>query len=359
MAALQNLDNLNQLAADKSSESRRALMRHLSDMFFETPKDAPAGVLTRFESLFSDLAEKAELGARVELSERFASAENAPKGLLMKLARDAIEVAGPILTQSSQLSEQDLIDIIEQNGQDHMRAIARRQTVPERVSDAIVERGDDQTVSDLVQNEGAKISRSAFENVTQRAETNATLQSSMVHRKDAPTDLLADLMLVVSNSLREIISDRFEGLDNSVVEAALAASQRRMKSRLKDEADFAEAEKFIRKQKLRRQLGPSLLVELLRERKTTHFCVGFSELTGVDFASVKRALNHQSHEPLALLCKANGLEKALFVTIVVLRSKSGGRELHEAREIGRAYDLLSKEEAERTLRFMQVRAKVG
>ena len=178
MSALRKFDHLTQLASDKSTQSRRALLRELSDMFMDTSKEKSQGVLSKFEGLLTDLTEQAELGARIELSERFARADGVPRSLLMQLTRDAIEVAGPILSQSEALTEADLIRIVQEQGQAHMRAIAQRQSVPESVSDAIVERGDDQTVSRLVENEGAQLSRNAFETITERAETSEILQGS-------------------------------------------------------------------------------------------------------------------------------------------------------------------------------------
>lgn len=359
MGALDHFDNLSQLASEKSSQSRRALLKEIGDMFFDDKSAKSAGLMANFESVFKDLANQAAVEARMELAERCAKADNVPKGLILQLARDAIEVAAPILSQSDILDESDLIDIVQDSSQSHMRAIAGRKTLGSNVSDAIVEHGDDQTLGALVENPGANLSRSAFETVTRRAEANPTLQSRVVERKDTPNDLLADLMLVVSKSLRDIITTRFDNLEPSVVEAAMVASQRRLKARVKEEADLAEAEAFIAKKKLRKGLDGPLLVELLRTNKRTHFCVGFGELTGQDYLTVKRALNHETVEPLALICKAADLERALFVTFAVLRSKTDGDEMAAARDYGQSYESLTQADAERALRFIQVRAKIS
>ena len=358
MAALERFDHLTHLAREKSTQGRRALLRELSDMFLDTQKIQSNGVLSKFEALFCDLADQAEMEARVELSERFSSSDKIPRNLLLQLTRDAIEVAGPILSQSEALTETDLISIVEQQGQDHIRAIARRRQVPERVSDAIVQHGDDQTVASLVANDGATLSRNAFETITERAESITQLQKPLIRRKDTPADLLADLMLVVSNSLRDIITSRFENLENNVLEAALAASERRMKSRIRQEAEYAEAREFITKKKLRRALDLPLLIEMLRQNKPIYFCVGFAELTSIGFATVKRALSIDSIDPLALICKAADLDKAFFTTVAILRHRTGNNLMQDARELGDVYDGLSREDAQRALRFMKVRTEL-
>ena len=355
MAVTSKLHKLTELAKEKNSERRRALLREVTDLFFDAPPKAGGGEMRQFDAVMQALANQTAQDAREELSRRFADAPLAPKGLVMQLARDAIAVAGPILSRSAALSEEDLVTIVHERGQDHMRAIAKREAVPERVSHAIVERGDDATVAGLVDNPGARLSRETFEQVTRRAEDSEVLQGPLVNRADTPADLLNDLMMVVETTLREKIMARFDRLEPGVLEAALAASHQRLESRLAEDRDVAEARKFIQARKVRKELDGALLVRLLREKKTVHFCVGFAELTGVDYQAAQRALAHDSPDGLALICKSAGIEKALFVTIAVLRQGAGADAFNDAREIGKVYEALSLEDAERALRFWKMR----
>ena len=64
------------------------------------------------------------------------------------------------------LTEDDLLRVARTRDQDHLRAISRRDTVPVSVSDAIVERGDDATLSVLLSNDRAELSRAAHEAAT-------------------------------------------------------------------------------------------------------------------------------------------------------------------------------------------------
>ena len=355
MAVTSKLHKLTELAKEKSSERRRALLREVTDLFFDSPPKAGGGEMRQFDAVMQTLASQTAQDAREELSRRFAGAPLAPKGLVMQLARDAIEVAGPILSQSGVLTEDDLVTIVHERGQEHMRAIAERDTVPERVSHAIVERGDDATVAGLVDNPGARLSRQTFETVSRRAEDSEILQGPLVNREDTPADLLNDLMMVVESTLRDKIMERFDRLEPGVLEAALTASHQRLESRLAEDRDVAEARKFIQARKVRKELDGALLVRLLREQKKVHFCVGFAELTGVDYAAARRALEHESPDGLALICKAAGVEKALFVTIAVLRDGASGDAFNDAREIGKVYEALTLDDANRALRFWKMR----
>lgn len=355
MAVQSKLHKLTEMAREKSSDRRRALLREVTDLFFDAPPAPESGAHSQFDAVLQSLASQTALGAREELAKRFAGSPLAPKGLILQLAQDAIEVAGPILSQSGVLSDEDLVTIVHEKGQAHMRAIATRADVPERVSHAIVERGDDHTVARLVRNDGANLSRETFETVAKRAETTELLHAPLVERQNTPPDLLNDLMMVVETELRQQILDRFESLDPGILEAALAASRQRIEARISEDKDIAEARKYINKCKVRRELDGALLVRLLREKKHIHFCVGFAELSGVDYEAAKRALEHESPDGLALICKAAGIEKALFVTVAVLRSGASADAFGEAHFVGAAYENLSTADAERAMRFWKMR----
>ncbi len=355
MAVATKLHKLTELAKEKSSDRRRALLREVTDLFFDAPPERESATHRQFDAVLQSLASQTAQGAREELAKRFADAPLAPKGLILQLAKDAIEVAAPILSNSGVLSEDDLVTIVHESGQAHIRAIAERAAVPERLSHAIVERGDDITVAALVENGGAKMARETFETVTRRAETSAVLQKPLVEREDTPVDLLNDLTMVVETTLRSQIMDRFEALEPGVLEAALAASRQRLQSRLSEDQDIAEAQKAVDKAKMRKELDGALLVRFLREKKRAHFCVGFAEIAGVDYEAARRALDHESPDGLALICKAAGIEKALFVTIAVLRAGASEGAFNDARTIGQSYDALSPADAERAMRFWKMR----
>lgn len=359
MSSATNLSKLTELAQEKSSERRRTLLREVTDMFFESPPEEGSGLQTQFDAVLTTIATQTAEDARMELAKRMADADNAPVGLVMQLARDAISVAGPILERSNVFSEEDLVRLVHETGQDHMRAISKRNDVTEQVSSAIVERGDDTTVATLISNDNAQLSRETYEEVSRRAEVCVELQKPFVNRAETPPDLLKDLMMVVESSLRDTISKKFDKLDPGVLEAALAASHHRLESRIAQDKEIAEARKFISIKSVRKELDGSLLATLLRESKKIHFCVGFAEMAGIDYLAAQRAIDHESMDGLALVCKAAGFDKSLFVTLAVLRENEVGEAFAKASEYGQAYDDLDQTTADRVIRFWRMRQKAA
>jgi len=359
MAVISKLSSLLELAKERSSDRRRTLLREVTDMFFDARPERDTAVSQEFDDVLSALAEQTAQGARAELAERFADAPLAPRGLLLKLARDAIEVAAPILARSTALSEAELLSIAEQGAQPQLKAISQRDLVSEQLSDTIVRRGDAETVAVLIRNDGAQLSRASFETVAERAERSKVLQAPIVTRKDTPADLLGDLMLTVENHLRDHILERFDGMDPALVEQALAASHARLSERMSQDQDMEEAEKFVRGMAVRKMLNGGLLARLLREREMTRFHVAFAEMTGVDRIAARRAIEQDCIDPLALICRSAGFDKALFVTLAVLRSKATEDAFRDAKELGLLYDRITVEDAARAMRFWRMRKDIA
>ncbi|WP_339748441.1 DUF2336 domain-containing protein [uncultured Maricaulis sp.] len=359
MAVISKLSSLLDLAKERSSDRRRTLLREVTDMFFDEAPERESALSQEFDCVLSTLAEQTAQGARAELAERFADAPHAPAGMLLQLARDAIEVAAPILARSTALSEADLLSIAELGAQPQLKAISRRELVSERLSDTIVRRGDDETIAVLIRNDGAQLSRKTFETVTERAEQSKVLRAPIVKRKDTPADLLGDLMLTVENHLRDHILERFEGMEPALVEQALAASHARLGERISQDKDLEEARKYVRAMAVRKLLDGALLARLLRERAMTKFQVAFAELTNVDLVAARRAIEQDCIDPLALICRSAGFDKALFVTLAVLRSTATEDAFRDAKDLGLLYDRITVEDAARAMRFWRMRRDVA
>jgi len=365
----QSLHRLVALSQETSPESRRQVLRDVTDLFLEEPPSQNSTVYAEFDALLQSLAKKVTEHARATLSERLADCAQAPHELISQLAMDAIEVAGPILLRSPVINDVDLVNIVESQTQEHIRAIAERKSVSEKVSRAIAVKGDDTSLARLILNEGAKVDRVTFEIATERAERSPMIQGSLVRRSNTPADLLADLITIVESTLREQIIARFEGLNPVVLEAALAASHERLAKRLLVESETEAARKHLDVTRVRHALNASLLISLLKKDKIIEFQVAFAELANVSTHVVKRAMNHESPDGLLLLCMATGIKKADFLMIVGLTKQAAPvkNAVHEdlnsrfnaIRDMARVYDNMTVESAQRAIRFMKVRGHVA
>ena len=344
-----------ELARTPDSAQRRELLREVTDLFFET-----SGARSDRETdLFGDVLQlvSAEMQDSVlaELAERFADAEDAPVGLMRDLANHAFEVAAPVLQRSKALDEPTLIQIVNYQSQQHIKAVAQRETVSEKLSDAIVQFGDDHALDALMRNEGAQVSRTSMEAAVDRARRNALLHEGVVSRSDLPLDLLNDMYFVVAANLREQIMQRNASVDPATLDAALAKARERLKRTVGDlSAEAKNAMSFIQSKKAAGELNARMLVSLYREAKQMHFLYGLAEVTNVDAETVSGMLERRDVDALAMLCRAANVERPLFVTLAVLTC--GGEEaMTRAEEFGRMYNNVPVEAAQRAVRFFKVR----
>ncbi|MDI7775398.1 DUF2336 domain-containing protein [Asticcacaulis sp. EMRT-3] len=354
------LTDLIDLAKEPSSAKRRELLRQVTTIFMTHPEDIKDSEMALYDTVMSQLSTDMETMVRAEIANTLASARVAPLGLLRKLASDHIDVAEPILTRSRALSESDLVHIVSTQGQDHLRAVSRRENVPESVSGVIVKRGDDTTLHTLLSNDGARLSRASSEEVVQRAQANPALHEVVVGRSDLPPDLMNDMYFVVETRLRERIIAENARLDPSVVETALARGRDKVAvaygSFPEDYEQISADVDVLRKNE---KLTPSLLAKYMRDPNPTWFLVALSQMADIDFLTARHLVEKREIDALAIACKAAGLDKALFLTYAMIMLSDSENAMGRAADYAKLYTDLPLETAQRTIRFWRLRRGEG
>jgi len=358
-ASTSRLANLIALAQEPSSSKRRELLREITDLFFAGAEGHNPGEMRAFDSVMGLLAAEMEQEIRAELAGRLADAPRPPHKLVRTLAADEAGVAGPILARSKALEEADLVNLAQTRGQAHLRALSTRNDLTTAVSDVIVDRGDDATLSTLLVNPSVPLSRKASERVVDRASENPALHEAVVDRHDLPVDLLNEMYFVVEARLREQIMARNSALDPAELEAALSAGRKRVATRDGAlPADFAQAEAQIRALKARGAISPQMLAGFLRHNERTKFLIALTELSDIDFHTARRIVERRELDALAIVCRAADFERALFLTFAVLILEPG-QAMARAQEYGQLYSDLPRDTALRTMRFWRMRRSTG
>lgn len=351
---MSRLQDLIALAREDSSDKRRELLREITDCFFaRAPEPAE---LPLYDDVLSRLTAEMEAGVRAELGIRFADSAEAPRGLIRRLAGDEeLEVAAPVLSRSPVLTDEDLLEVVRTKGQGHLQAVSVRPTVSEAVSEVIVERGDDTTLGVLLENDGARLSRTASETAVERAKQNPALHEAVVNRRQLPPDLLNDMYFVVEARLKQRILEENARIDPQKLEAALRAQRiQRAVDAGALPADYAEAEARVIAFERQGRLDPQTLIRLLRESGSA-FTIAIARMTELDFATADRVLKSKELDAVAVICKAADLERAIFLTVAVVLLGQTADAMAKARQYGDLYDALPRETAQRTLRFWKLR----
>ena len=349
------LPDLIALASEPSSEKRRALLRELTDHFFGSPTHTPTEK-SLYGTVLAELAADMELAVRAELSARFAPAANAPGALIRRLAHDEAEVADAVLRQSPVLTDDDLLGVVRAKGQAHLRAVSGRANVSEAVSDVIVQRGDDETLGTLLRNDGARLSRAASEAAIERAKVNPALHEATVNRATLPPDLLNEMYFVVEARLRQTILEQNARMDPALLESALAAGRARVASGDGAlPADYNECLAYVQEMEAAGQLTPQMLARFLRSGSKTSFLIALSQLADIDFHTAQQIIERKELDALSVVCRSADLDRALFLTYAVVLLNDDGDAMGKAHGYARMYSELSRDAAQRTLRFWRMR----
>jgi len=114
---------------------RPTLLRVLTDLYLQKPAHPPDD-----ERYYTELALRligsTDVPARAAVAERLAPYPAAPRAVILRLARDVIDVAGPILRHSPCLTAADLELIMVDCGSAHAAIIAMRLRPPAPQADS-------------------------------------------------------------------------------------------------------------------------------------------------------------------------------------------------------------------------------
>jgi uncharacterized protein (DUF2336 family) len=325
------------LARSREPDDRERLLGgivELCDAGQAKGQPAAPEVQILLDSIFMTLVVEAERDIRHRLADRLADASWAPPALINILALDEIEIARPIIARSPILQDHDLIRLLVQATLEHQIEIARRPKLSAAVVDAILRKDEPAVLTALASNPTAQISPDGLRRLVDRAREVVALRSPLARHPGLSSNLAEQLYLWVGRALRDSLTARFQ-LDPArmaeVIEAALLEAHSGVvavdKPSLMQDDDREEMEAaLVEKLDAAGQLRPGYLLRVLRERRLPLFVFALARLGRFDVRQVRRAIDSNRPELLALACSAVGIDRSVFPTILnLVRELNGGR----------------------------------
>lgn len=350
------LESLVELAGENSSDRRRELLREITDVFLENPESYNETEAQYFGEIMGKVAYDLERQVREELARKLAEESAAPPELIRKLANDEISIAQPVIAKSPVLKQEDLIEIAESRGQEHMMAMTKRTDIGENLSEILVQKGDDRVVEGLVRNETAKISRDTMQKVVERSESSVVLQAPLVERPDLPADLMKDMLAFVSDDIKARIMDQTNLVNADKLDEILdnVGAKIERKSALRKNSK-SKPEVLIEELIKNGELNENKLVELAKQRKIPEFICGLAHIAELDLSATRRAIMDRSGEGLAIVCKSCGFAQATFSTFINYVWPDSERSIEQSCKLIALYNQVTMETAQRVMRFWRVR----
>lgn len=346
------LERLVELAHETSSERRRELLRDITDIFLEDPTSYSNTESQYFGEIMGKVAYDLERQVREELAGKLAAEAAAPPDLIKRLAGDEIEVARPVITSSPVLNENDLIEIAETRGQEHMAAMTERTDIGERLSEVLVTKGDDRVVEGLVRNHTAKIGDETMKKVVARAEASTSLQGPLVDRPDLPAELMKDMLAFVTEDIKTRILEQTNMVNSEKLDELLEDVGAKIGV---GRGNRSKPELLIQDLIANGELNEGKLVDLARQRQVPELICGLAHLAELDIPTTRRALMDRTGEGLAIVCKSCGFSQTTFSTLVNHVWPDSERSIEQSCTLIALYNKVTPETAQRVMRFWRVR----
>ncbi len=338
-----------------SSERRVETLRRVTDLFLLNAPSFSDQQVGLFDDVIGRLADEIETKARVELSNRLAPIANAPVNVVRDLAHDdEIDVAAPVISQSTRLSDQDIVEIAQNKSQDHLLAITARPQIGETITDVLVARGNQRVVRAVARNDKAKFSEFGFTTLVQRSEGDDVLAERVGLRRDIPQHHFKTLIAKASEQVRDRLAAAAPTATRDVARVVTGiAEEIGTQVGVAPQLDFAAAQRVVADIQRLGKLSEAHVADFARTRRLAETIVGLSALCQIPLEVVERLALGDRPDPILILTKAAGFQWSSVRAIIQVRphpATAGG--LEEAAE---NFDRLSVVTAQRVMRFWQVR----
>lgn len=346
------IDELEDSINNGSEQRRLVALRRVSDMFVSGSGRYSSEQIALFDDVLLRLADHIEQAARIRLSHSLASLHNAPPKVVRSLAfDDAIEVAAPVLTNSPQLSDADLVVNARTKSQGHLMAISQRSTLSEVVTDVLVDRGDTGVVRSVAENTGARFSYNGFGRLIERAQADEILAETVGSRADVPRHhflkLLESASAVVRTRLVTANPEAAALIRDTVAEISGLISREVRNAT----PEHVEAKRAAKKRYKIRQPSEGDVHMRAHAQDFEKTVVALALFGRLPIDLVERALLDERPDMVLILARAAGCSRTTTKAILLMQAAGRGMSEADLDQALTSFDRLSEKTAKRVLEF--------
>jgi hypothetical protein len=334
------------LNGDSNILERDQLFRNMAQLYSYVSDRCDDEQVAQYDEVLCQLAELVEVEARTHVAKLLAPLERAPGNVVAKLANDEIQVAAPLLEFSNVLSDDDLIDIVANQSEAHRVAIAGRNSVPERVGDAIVEHGAGPSVVRLVRNAQAELGKDALHKLVERASTDTELATDLRGRGDIDWDSMRSEIGVAGQKVLDTLGAHVRPLDPVTADKVNQVVYNRMRNRAGFSAqEWKVAFNQVKAMSDRRQLDERALMRFARFGYGHHSAAALTVLLEVSPEVFVKWLAMQDYVATTVALRALDLKPDLFEALIATMPWRDLPTDADRTNVRKRYEALTQEEA--------------
>lgn len=349
-------------ALPEESPVRRQLAKRLSDVIC-----IPASQLTPQErhmagDILVELLRAADEKLREGVAKRLVMLNEAPRTILVILAKDKIDIAKHVLENSKSLTDSDLIQIARKVSGAHRKVIAQRRHVSDAVVDVLVEFLEEDVVETLLANQGASFSEIALQRILTVSRSHLPYVDLLIRREELRPSHGLTMFWWADGNTRKKILKRF-AVTRSVLQESCGDLFHKAALEGWNDAPVRKSLQFIERRQRNRaaiERSPYENLEAAIVAAETHgltreLTEEISYMAGVKPATGAQILTDKGGEAIAILCKAPGLKRDYMIRLWKSLKRpvvtEDGAEHPDYLRVLNTYDGISTDKAQTVLRY--------
>src|SRR5262245_44586725 len=350
-------EQLTQIAAERSPEKRLELLHKVTDLYFEGFGSHSASEAFLFNDIMEKIVELFSRDMKRQVSASLAVLPDFPTNIVKSFAKDEdIEIARPVLRNALSLTEDDLVHLAERGSQAHLTAIAGRATVPEKVTDVLIDRGDRKVVHAVTANHGARFSLQGMDRLADKAADDVDLRELLVERPDLSPRAVEKLLPLVSESLMMKLAERGYDLNGAMPPDMIQALRQRftaaLKTRKEDIFHVSAVIEAIRAGRATLDESARLLAESGRLLDVGTLLAAFARL---EQDHVFNLIYRGQLQTVLILSRSLELSWPTVDAMLKIRAAKQRAPYRSDSTVQRDYEAVDLAVAQRTIRFLRVR----
>jgi uncharacterized protein (DUF2336 family) len=340
-----------------SPERRVQLLRQVTDLFLSDADRLNETQIGVFDDVLVRLIERVEARTLAQLSGTLSEVDMAPREVVRQLAfHEDASVASPVLAKSNRLSEEDLVEIANTRGQQHLLALSGRKALNEALTDVLIRRGDSVVSNALAENSGARFSEKGYARLVRSAELDGGLAEKLGLRLDIPAILLRELIAKATDAVRTRLLQAAPPAMRDTIRAVIAEIGEQLGVTTPKPIDYSQAQNEVIALNRAGKLNDSMVNRFAVARDYTNLVAALSFLSSVTVEAIEPLIDNERLDGLIVACKAARLSWSTTSMIIRNRPRCAPASRQELDQGQEAFETLQLSAAQRTIRFWSVRS---
>ncbi|QFT33125.1 DUF2336 domain-containing protein [Roseibium porphyridii] len=349
------IEDILNLAQETTPEKRHQLVEHVTELFVNGADSYQTEEITLFNTVLEKMLPTMEREQKKDVSEQLAPIDSTSTEIANQLAREEIDIARPMLTQSKALASEDILRLAKTMGQGHLLAISKRDNLEPKVTDVLLERGESPVKQSVAANSGAEFSDWGSRLLIKLAERDDKIRDAMMERADVSEadyeKLIAQMPSEQQKRIREMRSQNEELIHDLFHKASKVVAS----SKLERKATRIDSKAVLKEIRAGQRTLGKAITKLALSNNLLDICFLLAEMAGLEQKYVTNVMVRYDATGVAVLCRALGVDNTDYTALCKARAMHNKQPQSTVENWINDYQSLTDRDARRLLSFMKIR----